>query len=30
VSINVKTIARALEGEEVDAFWKKMSLEVTK
>ena len=30
VNINVKTIARALEGEEVDAFWKKMSLEVTK
>jgi sulfhydrogenase subunit beta (sulfur reductase) len=30
VGIIVKTIARALEGEEVDAFWKKMSREVTK
>jgi len=30
VNINVKTIAQALEGEDVDAFWNRMSREVTK
>lgn len=29
VGINVKTISQALEGEEVDAFWKRYSQEVT-
>jgi sulfhydrogenase subunit beta (sulfur reductase) len=30
VGINVKTVARALEGKEVDAFWNRLSKEVTK
>jgi sulfhydrogenase subunit beta (sulfur reductase) len=30
VNINVKTVARALEGEEPDAFWNRMTKEVTK
>jgi len=30
VGINVKTVAKALEGEVVDAFWNRLSKEVTK
>jgi hypothetical protein len=30
VQINVKTVAAALEGHPVEAFWKRLSKEVTK